>query len=389
MARAGLSIAIGTIGLALAGCASMPSFDAPDDEHNRPTVSTIVDEIQCEIAEARDAVENADTRQLRDFEPFRQWTAAVTLTLTVDDSIGTATGGLPISFINTLSKTATFAFNLNPTLYQLRTRTYTQNYTINISAIPSYSRCRELMRASNGFNLEGDLGLKDQIYMGLHPFKKSQHGADYYASATQTIDHPAAKTADTFGGTIFFNVFYGVSNVGPTWTLATFKGPTAGLGYVRNDLHQIVITFAPAPLPVATSAKPKPPPSPPVPPTPPQKPAILSSPRPVPPAARPLVEGPEMENYRKAEQAYEQADRAFSDAQTAYNQDLLNYSTQIISFSGQVRAYEAQVQKYNADLAAYSQSLASGTAGDAARNANQAAATVQAIQSLGQILNRP
>lgn len=80
--------------------------------------------------------------------------------------------------------------------------------------------------------------------MGLHSFSSADKGADFYQP---TVGN--SKSLDDFGATVSFHIFKGVSNVGPTWTLQTFKGPTAGVGYTRDDLHQIIMTFAPSVLP--------------------------------------------------------------------------------------------------------------------------------------------
>jgi hypothetical protein len=370
--------------LGLSGCASMPPFDAPVDANNRPTVATIIDKVQCEIAEARDAAEKENS-PLPYFKPFGQWTAAVTLTLTVDDDGGTPTAGIPLSFITPLPKTTTFAVGFSPTIYQLRTRTYTQTYTISIASIPHGFNCKDI---SNSFNLTGDLGLKEQIYMGLHAFNKSQDGASYYAvgSGTPPPGQVSAKTADTFGATVFFHLYYGVTGIGPTWTLRTFKGPSAGVGYVRDDLHQIVITFAPAPAPRRAVPAPKPPGNPPgKAPEPPPKPMVLNKPPPPRPTGPvPEASSPEFKPYREQQEAFE----TYFAVQQAYERDLQTYYSQVVAYTNEAAIYQAKVAKYNAELAAYTQSL-SANAGDAARIANQAAVTNQAIQSLGQILSRP
>jgi hypothetical protein len=119
MERWGSSAKIGCVAVFLTGCSSMPPFDTPVDENNRPTVSTIIEKISCEIAEAKDTIA-LEPDPLLGYQPFKSWTAAATLTLTVDDTLGTATAGLPISFIDVVSKVETFAFGLSPTWYQNR-----------------------------------------------------------------------------------------------------------------------------------------------------------------------------------------------------------------------------------------------------------------------------
>ena len=231
-------------GVLVSGCASMPAFDAPDDGYGGPTVATVIDKIQCEIAEARDDPRNQHLH-LKGLAPFSRWGAAVQLTLTVNDTAGTAIAGLPLSYIHPLSVAATsWTLNASPVLYQTRARTFSQNYTILITSIPLGQQCDRFHQP--GFNLEGDLGLREQIYMGLHSFDDSQHSADIYTPQTAGTPPSGASKSDNFGATVSFHIYKGVNAIGPTWTLQTFKGPTAGVGYQRDDLHQIVITFAPA-----------------------------------------------------------------------------------------------------------------------------------------------
>lgn len=300
----------------------MPPFYAPTDGKG-PTVSSVVDEIQCEIAEAAAKPEN--NVQLFGLAPFSDWTAAVALTLTVDDTAGTASGGLPLSYITPLKPaTYTWAFNANPILYQTRTRTYVQNYTLNIANTKGET-CESLQRQNHGFNLEGDLGLREQIYLGLHSFGSSQ---------STNIYQPASggKATDNFGATANFHVYLGITNIGPTWTIRTFKGPSAGVGYSRDDLHQVVITFAPTM-------------------------AIV----PIPPVR------PKPKEIGKEAPLFEQK---------RFNAELKAYQESVV-------AHEAAL-RHNARAAAVNASAI-----DSARQANQTLQLNQAIQNLGQILANP
>ncbi|WP_439923879.1 hypothetical protein [Nitrobacter sp. JJSN] len=223
----------------LSACSSPPPFDVPIDVQGGPTVSSVIDKIECEISEA--AQDPKNYIGLKGLAPFDQWVASVALTLTVNDTTGTATAGLPLSYIDPLKATGTlFTFGASPVLYETRTRTYAQNYTINIAAIPKTLTCEGMKLKRHGFDLEGDLGLREQIYMGLHSFTGEKDEAGYYQPASS-----GAKALDNFGATVQFHIYKGITGVGPTWTLQTFKGPSAGVGYVRDDQHQVVITFAP------------------------------------------------------------------------------------------------------------------------------------------------
>ena len=220
----------------------MPPFDAPDDDAGRPTVSQIIDKIQCEIAEARDDSAN-DSKQLNDFlhnylklASFGQWVASVTLSLTVNDTGGLGpTSGPTLAYIKPLVPMGTsFMLGGSPVLYQQRTRIYTQTYTIDISTIPRGQTCENMGKRWHNFNLEGDLGLRKQIYMGLHAF-------DVDDAANFAVK---AGSPDSFGATASFDVFKGVTGFGPTWTLVNFQN-SGGAGYERDDLNKIAITFVP------------------------------------------------------------------------------------------------------------------------------------------------
>jgi hypothetical protein len=61
----------------------MPPFDVPAKQENRPTVSNVIDKIECEIAEARDDPANNDPAFLKylnetlNIASFDQWGSSV------------------------------------------------------------------------------------------------------------------------------------------------------------------------------------------------------------------------------------------------------------------------------------------------------------------------
>lgn len=230
----------------LGGCSSMPAFEAPLSKEGYPTVGHVIKKIECEIAQARDAPENTNPKFIYylnntlNLKDFSQWAASVTLSLTISDTEGLSpTGGLALAYLDPLKLAGTsFSFGGNALLYQQRQRIFTQTYTINIASL-SIRTCDYFNGKVPDINLAGDLGLKDQIDMGLHAFHRD-NTSDY--SPTDTANKGAT---DTFGATVSFDVFKGMTSVGPTWTLVHFKGPGGGLGYQRDDLDKIAITFAP------------------------------------------------------------------------------------------------------------------------------------------------
>jgi hypothetical protein len=233
------------LALSAAGCSSMPPFDAPpDDRHGYPTVSQVVDKIDCEIAAAREDPEintawvKARLREKNPpLQPFDNWIASVNLGLTVESTEGITpnSSGLTLSVIEPLKLAQnTFGFGVNPVLYQSRQRIFQLIYTIDISKI-KLDHCAT--KQWHDYNLEGDLGLKEQIFAGLHSIVRNQ---DDTFSSTKTGSEP-----DSFGGTVSFDVYKGMTSAGPTFTLTRFKGATGGLGVVREDKHSVVITFVP------------------------------------------------------------------------------------------------------------------------------------------------
>ena len=242
------SLVCTVLSLCLADCSSMPSFDTAESKRGYPTVHHVIQKIECEIAEARDDPDNNTPKFLHhlnhtlNLKDFSQWVANVTLSLTVSDTEGLSpTGGLALAYLEPLKAVGTsFTFGANALWYQQRQRIYTQSYTVIIKSLSLKACDRFKENSPSDINLTGDLGLRDQIHMGLHSFHKDD-SSDY----SEATDPDSKGSPDSFGGTVSFDVFKGVTSLGPTWTLVHFKGPNGGLGYQRDDLHKIAITFAP------------------------------------------------------------------------------------------------------------------------------------------------
>lgn len=231
---------------ALASCSSMPPFDVPPSKEGRPTVADVVQKIECEVAEARDENSSPDfvayLNNKLNLADFSKWAASVTVSLTVNDTEGlNPNSGLTLTYLEPLSVAGTsFAFGGAVQLYQQRQRIFTQTYTLDLAAI-SPKACKRFDGKLPRINLAGDLGLKDQIYMGLHAFRRDA-GSDY---STGGNNPGSGGVPDSFGATASFDVYKGLTNVGPTWTLVHFMGPVGGAGYQRDDLDKIAITFVP------------------------------------------------------------------------------------------------------------------------------------------------
>lgn len=156
MFRCFIASCVATAGLA--GCASMPPFDAPVTTAGEPTVADVIAKIECEVAQARYAPENNSPRfrsylhKTLNIADFSQWAASVTVSVTVNDTAGlTPTTGLTLAYINPLSVSGTsFAFNATPVLYQNRQRIFTQTYTLDMASLTTKTceRSRERRRGS-------------------------------------------------------------------------------------------------------------------------------------------------------------------------------------------------------------------------------------------------
>jgi hypothetical protein len=243
--------------LLLAACSSVPGFDVPETPSGAPTVYDVIAKIECEVAQARDENSSADFNNYLQTQlslaPFSKWAASVTISLTVNDTGGfNSSSGLTLSYLRPLANPATqFAFDGSLQLYQNRSRIFTQTYTLDISKA-SVNVCKRFDGTLARINIAGDLGLRDQIHMGLHAFRRDD-ASDYWQGSPlnqnkgdPTDDNPGAGGApDSFGATASFDVFKGATGVGPVWTFSRFVGPTGGVGYLRDDLNKVVITFVP------------------------------------------------------------------------------------------------------------------------------------------------
>lgn len=212
--------------LGLGGCSTIvPSFDLPKDQDGVPTVSSIVDRIECELA----SMLIDDTYAYRQYFSMGDFVAAFQLDLSVTDS-----GGLAPSFAYL---DGPFSFGAGATLSQSREQNYTQLMFISmrelardVDANPEIARCSKKYDT----NLSGDLGLRTAVDLAL--------SSRYLSNETKL-----SGTNGVFGGRINFVVTKSLNSVGPTWTLRHFRGPggLASLSEVNTD--KIVFAFARGP----------------------------------------------------------------------------------------------------------------------------------------------
>jgi hypothetical protein len=224
------AVAVAGCGLS-AGCA-VPSFDVPRDNYDQPTVTTIIQRIQCEIRDmVRDDRPDDPASINRLFLMNGDYDVLVALSLEVDD-----TGGLAptVSYVTPLVAAATsWTFGATGTLSEARDHTFSENIEISTRQIYSEWKSGELRHdcpAANT-NLAGDLGLKDFVSM---------------ATSSPDLDETlqGGEKAGVFGGTIQFVVTKSLSATGPSWQLVRFKNIAAlgSLSEVNTD--KITVAFS-------------------------------------------------------------------------------------------------------------------------------------------------
>lgn len=215
----------------LLGCA-VPSFDVPRDNYGQPTVTTIVQRIQCEIRDmVRDDRPGDPASFHRLFLMNGDYDVLVALSLEVTD-----TGGLAptVSYVTPLTAVTTWTFGATGTLSEARDHTFTENIEISTRQIYSdwkYGGIPHDCPVFASTNLAGELGLKDFVSM---------------ATSSPDLDETlqGGEKTGVFGGTIQFLVTKSLSATGPSWQLVRFKNLAAlgSLSEVNTD--KITVAFS-------------------------------------------------------------------------------------------------------------------------------------------------
>jgi hypothetical protein len=201
---------------------------AEDDKGNPITVSQIVDRIRCETRDAGKA-----------HEDFRRgnYVGAVTLTVEVNDKAGLTPS---LSFIDPLEVAGTnFTLGVGGELSKARKRTFQQSFSLDVSKVVE-TKCSP--PDSPDSDLAGSLGIVELVKLGM-----TSTGSDDDGVVPADAKSFEAMSGPVFGTTVAFTIVKSGS-LGPSWTLRTFKGPAgqAGLaGLSRNDVHTLLISFAP------------------------------------------------------------------------------------------------------------------------------------------------
>jgi hypothetical protein len=197
--------------IGLGGCAGVAQLDPL---HTGPKVAEIVDQIQCEVYRA-----SVDYPRL----VTERWTAAIDLSLQVDDNIGLTP---TVSFIDPASVSG-FTFGASGVLKGTRQRIYAEALDLEIAG----KKPRRCPDQPESFDLTGPMGIREVVSLGL--------------SSVDKYDHTTFKKEKAFGQTISFTLTKNVNAVGPNWKMARFEGPGGFFGAERADMHQLVISFSP------------------------------------------------------------------------------------------------------------------------------------------------
>jgi hypothetical protein len=228
-------IAFGVVVLAssLCGCAP-PQFDTPIDRFGQPTVMTIVQRVECEIRDmVRDDMGDTDViSSHRRFLLNGDYDVAVSLSLDVTESGGLAP---TLSYMEPLSKVATFMFSGGATLSEARDHNFTENIQLSVRKIYIDWKSKTNLHdcpAAPETNLAGTLNLLDFVAM---------------ADSTPDLDENEAAPKQVFGGFIQFTVTKNLTAVGPTWSLKHFKGPGGLANLSKVNLDKVTLAFAEGP----------------------------------------------------------------------------------------------------------------------------------------------
>ena len=215
----------------LLGACGVPRYDVPYNPTNGlPTVTTIIQRIQCELRELVVSPTYGRLLLNQDFDIL------VALSVEVNDS-----GGLTPSLAY-LNPPASFTFSASATLSGSRDHTFTEN--LQFSARQIYTDWYSYQLAVQaGLNTE-ELGLTAYECPQADTNLAGQLGiVDFVAMASRS-DNLNTSSDKVFGGTISFIVTKNVNAAGPTWSLVHFKGPGGLIGVSQINTDKIVLSFA-------------------------------------------------------------------------------------------------------------------------------------------------
>ena len=211
-----------SVSLTIAGCGSVPSFDNLNGRPitASPKVADLVTHIQCEIWRIK---------QTGEFPKLstQKYVAFAQLTVDVTNLEGTAPS---LNFIHPyLAPMTNLTYGIGGQLTGTQHRNMTQSFSINLNdpQRDAEATCADQHKNKVGSQLAGDLGLEAIIRDGMD---RSQDDDFVFHQPIATTAGLNQTNLPVFGSTVDFTIVYGLSNVGPTWTLTHFKGPGGGSG---------------------------------------------------------------------------------------------------------------------------------------------------------------
>jgi hypothetical protein len=249
--------------LACSGCAA-PRYDVTyDRESGRPTITSIIQRIECELTDlVRDPVSNLrhppavptgtippprDT----DYElPLLDgdYDVQVGLTLEAND-----TGGLTpsVTFMEPVTKLISFAFGGSATISESRDHTFASNFQLSMRQLyadAQLDRDAHPCPQQADTNLARTLELRQAVSMGMQTPRLPAESASQVGASSSKVTPTQSNAATTaFGDTIQFLLIRNISGIGPTWTTTRWKGPGGLLGLSHVNTDKVAISFAQGP----------------------------------------------------------------------------------------------------------------------------------------------
>jgi hypothetical protein len=234
---------------ALGACSTLPSLGDVGQAYKPPqptppTVSDVIDHVQCEIW----AVLSDDDDP--DFDALRKNAYVVYVNLTIDVTVND--GFNPsLNYIHPYATAGTnFTLNANGQLSGQQHRNFNQTFTLDLredDARANAKKCSVEKESSAG--IKGSLGIKEIVIEGL------RHSAteNFIFPLVDPSDKPAGGLAlslslsPNFGSTVDFTIVRGIGG-GPTWTLLRFSGPaspnTSLINYSKTSKDTLIVSFA-------------------------------------------------------------------------------------------------------------------------------------------------
>jgi hypothetical protein len=227
------------VSLLLGGCSNVGRFDVPKDPQGVPSVKTIVDQVNCELARLTDPTFDRDLAYQIEADGL---VASVQLDLTVNND-GTLAPNT--TFFNSMG---TFSFNVGAKLDVQREQSFSETLFFDLTDYPKARKYDAKYRAFFNDNinalacpavqdtpLAGDLGIYETVKM------------DYNSSANLNLNQKltgAKSGSNAFSGYVKFLIVKNLNMVGPTWTLKHFKGPGSLGGLSETNTDQVTFGFA-------------------------------------------------------------------------------------------------------------------------------------------------